>query len=284
MKKFIWAFNNSFPAAVGWLFVGYLISFWPALSEALTPWHYYLAGYFTLQCLLDGVLEPYYEARIKRREDHLTLDTQGTGDFPSRFAHFVDCHVMNRYSFFGYKNNVKSNLRIFSSLMLTSLAVFSVLTAVHFLDFIGIWPSSFGSQNTPSFYAGTLFFFAASFGLEKWSHFEKWKYLAERFQSLMEREPGVRRDVLEAVFVCDLIATNMWSHDSYNQVFEKNIVKSMSMYWGEYPFKATDLKFTRQDLLTRPIPKAMAQRAMHDRLERLIHAEKLEVLNQRQPA
>lgn len=278
------AINNSFSAAVAWVMVGFIESLSSELTQALAPWHYGLAGYLTLECVLDGVIEPWYEARLKQKHNKLSLATQGSGDLPSRFAHFIECHVMNRYSFFGYKNNVQSNLRVFSALMLTVFSVFAVLTTAHFIEFVGLWPGYVGKELPVSFWVGTLVYFVGSFALEKWSHVDKWKHLAERFQSMMEREPGMRRDVLECLFVCDLIATNMWSHDSYQEVFEKNMVKAMSMHWGEYPFKTTDLKFTRQDLLSRPIPKQMALRAMQDRLERLLHAEQLDAIQNKRVA
>ncbi len=278
MKQITWAINNSFPAAVAWLFVGYIDHIWPLLSESLAPWHYCLAGYFTVACILDGIVEPWYEARLKSQQNLLCLSTQGDGDLPSRFSHFIDCHIMNRYSFFGYKNNVQSNLRILSAFMMTLFSVFSVLTTAHLLETLNLWPGYVGDHLPPSFYGGTVLYLAGSFALEKWSYFEKWKYMSERYQAMIEREPGARRDIFESAFVCDLVSTNMWSHESYQDVFEKNMVKAMSMHWGEYPFKTTDLKFTRQSLMTRPLPKQMALRALQDRQERLMTSEHLNAI------
>lgn len=253
-----------------------------AQSEALTmlaqSWScnpFYLkllCGYMAMQACF-YVWEKLY-GDFRQAEGHVCLEdrAENSGFGLGLISQTFDYFVLNRYSFLGYRNAVRANLRLVSSLSMTFLVcAVSGLWIHHFME------KSSDLWKIPTFLS-VAGFCLSSFLLERKSVHDKWLYLSGRHAKMIETEPGVVRDLLENSFVSDLIETEMWSHRSFQGAFEDSLARAYAEHRGAYPFKMSDLKYARQELMEARLPKKVAMDVMKSQRQRLNERQRLEAL------
>jgi membrane protein CcdC involved in cytochrome C biogenesis len=131
---------------------------------------------------------------------------------------------------FGYRNNVKGNLRIISS-FLTVCSFFFLLSGLLIVTglFDTVVPAAI--QHVETVIGAFFTAWITLFWHEKNQLYEKWKYLADLYNEVLMASPRVDdesssfsyRSGLEIALVQDLIVMEMWSHPSFISLFEKNI-------------------------------------------------------------
>lgn len=147
-------------------------------------------------------------------------------NFFSISTFLVEYFVLNRYSFFGYKNHVKSNLRIMSSFMLT---IFISISAVIFIKVITGWEEHCFNLSVKEIFTLFFGFLLSSFIIERKSLYEKWMYLSGVFNKIVENEcKDVEAEDYTALRAClalDILDMEMWSHASFRGFFKGEVDK-----------------------------------------------------------
>lgn len=263
-------------------FQNYFITTLPiqiALLVLLCPWHEWVAlapqlirhhvdgytllgGYLILEGALFFWFQPMYENYLSRRQERpLVLRRKNESGLANGISLFIEYAILNRYSFFGYKNSVRVNLRMIGCAFVTALAASLLLVATPNLP-----PTGFAAL-------GTLF--ASLFIVERTSVYNKWQYLAGLYNKVIEADVGYKREVLRVALVLDIIEMEMWSHRSFDDIFEDVLTEATARYLEKYPFKISKAKYALDEPLFGKMTKQLAIEVVQKYQNELIIAQKL---------
>lgn len=153
------------------------------------------------------------------------------------FNQFFDTFILGRVDLCGYNNKPSANRRLFATLHTTIILILFSYIAILTLDKIN-FQFIIGSEQTPrheaiSTVAITLIgLWLGMFWKEKKDIHDKWKYLAELYNTYIQQPPMGNnqlyscRDSLRVAMACDSLAMGMWAHNSYYNSFEQTIVEA----------------------------------------------------------
>ncbi len=213
----------------------------------------YFIGFHALLILSESA----YVKRLHNKKDRVVITDKRAADFLNYFIEYI---VLSRYSFCGYKNNIKGNLRILSAI---SLTIF--LGAL--VDFIcNLFGITFSLVKLNTGYINLEFsLLVTGFGLcistfilERSHLHKKWEFLAQLQNKVFETDLGIKRDILNATLTLHLIEMEMWSHKSFRDRFISAFALANSTAKGEYPFKINSLKYAEDDVLKTTFTKKEA--------------------------
>lgn len=188
----------------------------------MTVW---FLGYVGLHAFLYFVLEPRYVRYLQRNKHKLcVIDKVERPNNVQRLNQFIEYGVLARYSFLGFKNNVNLNLRFFSALMTTTGFMFFIQGVLSVLVFAGLPENTMTLSSSMMLYC--LFFVFTAFHYRQ-SLVQNWRHLSQQYNEILKREKGQdsTRIALEISFISDLLQLEMWSHPSYEDSFEKTVLK-----------------------------------------------------------
>lgn len=153
----------------------------------------------------------------------------------------IEIGLFAKSDFTGYYNNVRANLRIFSS-GFTAFIVLAIGFVIYMetMTFIEVdwWPS----ENPQTLIAGAIVSFftlwTALFWNEKVSIHKKWEYLANLYNEILKTEPAIskpeigylpyqKRDLLVNALALDILQMEMWSHESYADLFYDSLEEAI---------------------------------------------------------
>lgn len=125
----------------------------------------------------------------------------------------------------GYYNNVRANLRLVAAwwtATIVSLTAFNVYSWLLTLLLVDVQP--FSQESVSTAVVGYFALWGGLFWREKVSIHNKWQYLAQLYNSLLEAEPSKKnryrkRELLENALALDVLQLEMWSHESYAELF-----------------------------------------------------------------
>jgi hypothetical protein len=208
-------------------FAGLTFKILSAINSTVPSWKPIglLIIYLLFQWLLYAIAEKYFCKRLRKQKKYITLTDAPEKGLTQFISQLIEYPLLNRYSFFGYKNSVRANPRIISSLLLTWFATIIVMLAVDI----------FSIQLPGNMILALAGFFLSSFIIERKNIHDKWEYLANLYNNLIQMDYGFKRDVFECALVLDLIQMEMWSHRSFHEIFEKVLLDSMTEYYGKDP-------------------------------------------------
>ncbi|AZZ37215.1 hypothetical protein CIK05_10595 [Bdellovibrio sp. qaytius] len=135
-------------------------------------------------------------------------------------VNLMEYAILSRYSICGYKNNVRSNLRIVSAISLTLFMSLCISAICHQLGSpIELVKAGKLSIVDSSILIAITGFCVSAFIIERGHLHKKWEMLAEQKIKVLETEPSLKRNILEAEFNLNLIEMEMWAHNSYRKDF-----------------------------------------------------------------
>jgi hypothetical protein len=76
--------------------------------------------------------------------------------------------------------------------------------------------------------------FGATAIRERSAMHEKWRYLAELFNILIQTDPGQKRNHIEACLAYDILTMEMWAHKSFRYMFKEILFEALRAE-GTYP-------------------------------------------------
>lgn len=139
----------------------------------------------------------------------------------------IEVVYLGKNSYAGYKNNVKGNLRIFAALQVTTITALIVLIPTFYFLKDGI--SAMDPKDFVTLIITLIGSYCAAVGgiflKEKNSLYEKWKYLADLYNEILKIDPETKvnryekRNLLKVALAMDILAMEMWSHESYCNLF-----------------------------------------------------------------
>tara|TARA_B100000749_G_scaffold280259_1_gene275643 strand:- start:8069 stop:8731 length:663 start_codon:yes stop_codon:yes gene_type:complete len=153
---------------------------------------------------------------------------------------FIEVALLDKKSKYGYWDNPRANLRLFSSFWVAVRVAF-VLVITPAIVVINQSPEVFITKKTDLFgflFAFILGFLGFWFGLywkEKVSIHKKWEYLANLYNDVLKEAPlrdpksYNKRKLLEVGLALDILKMEMWGHSSYNDFFN-SVLKEAVKY------------------------------------------------------
>lgn len=250
----------------------HLTDLWSGFSDL----NIYLKGlgyYFFAQAILFLIVEPIYCEYLRAGKKKLYIRDVAEDTLASGISQFVEYFILSRYSIFGYKNSPRANLRLLSSAMQTFLVACLVgisLGLLRIYNFVGA-----DTSNGWNLYWGLGGFLIASFVIERKNLHEKWSYLAGLRTKVLETDIGPKRDVLEMSLTIDLIDMEMWAHNSFAWIVDKNLAISLSEYKGEFPLRINRMKYAKDAMLEKSVDKHYAYKALKVRQGHLLEAHQI---------
>lgn len=193
--------------------------------------------YAWMQLILYVIVEPYHNSEL-RHQNKIALHDECSWEVSALTAQGIEYFILNRYSFFGYKNAVRANLRLFASLGLTFFVIsfFSFIFSIFRID-----ETNGNTSNLTTLWMACAGLFLSSFILERRNLHEKWQYLASLYNSIIEADLN-RKFELEYAFAMDLIDMEMWSHRSFREMFTRLTIKA-------YPISTDEFELTEKEIL-----------------------------------
>lgn len=221
-------------------------------------YYYFLFHFFALVFLEDA-----FAGHLKKNRKQPCLSDTLPVDFNffDLTTQFVEYCILGRYSFCGYKNHVRSNLRIFSALFTTVSVTLFVLCTVKIVPKNSYFNETvFSNPNAPLAIA-TMFI--STFILERTHLHKKWEYLADLYNLILQVDikEKDKYQIMRTALVLDAIQMEMWSHRSYKKIFESVLLDSYKEVRGE--------TISRETLLAMAIEKQEAYDLLEQRLTQL---------------
>lgn len=139
-------------------------------------------------------------------------------------SNVLDVGLFLRLNETGYKNHVRTNLRIFSSLWTTLILVSLIAGIFHAFTGIPIYTITYanGSVGYENFVAFLIFFFSIWTGLfwnERRIMNNKWQYLDGLYNDLLhvgkKGEEKYKRELLRISLALNILELEMWGHRSW---------------------------------------------------------------------
>lgn len=174
-----------------------------------------MACYLIFQGFLFFFLEQKCAKEIRKQNNVVVFAENFDSGLSPTITQLIEYYILNRYSLCGYKNAVRANFRIFSSILVT---VFFVCLWILLSDLLNIFPSEkiiFSVSTLITVLGVTSSFFI----MERKSLYEKWIYLAGLYNKILEQKKGHKRNAMECALAMDLIDMEMWAHRSFRDFF-----------------------------------------------------------------
>ncbi|MES2801021.1 MAG: hypothetical protein V4654_00890 [Bdellovibrionota bacterium] len=189
----------------------------------------WLFSFFTLHfCLIKFANAKFINQLSKSKNSIIILDTPK--NLIEYFIYGIEYVIFCRYSFCGYKNYVRSNLRIFSAISLTAfLGIFINAICIVFGQSVSFFKVVAGIQTLDfPLLASAIAFCISTFILERSHLHKKWEFLANLQNKILETDLGLKREILETTLTLHLIEMEMWSHKSFVDKF--NVVMTSAVF------------------------------------------------------
>lgn len=228
---------------------------------------------FTLYSIIQLIFYFYVEPTFiseqgfkKKRSRKIPVLDDKPNSISEVFGHIIEYGIFNKYSFCGYKNCVRGNLKllavIFSSI---PIGIFFYWSMRSFM-LIGLIKNNLSPLDLKE---GLTLLFAywgfiiSYFLLERGHNHKKWEYLANLYNTLISKDPYDDKEIynyLKAALVLDLIEMEMWSHKSFYEIFRDVIEQYYPLYRDLWfpPNDNRDFFEINKDLYQYGITKAQA--------------------------
>ena len=177
-----------------------------------------------LQSILYFFIEKKYPTVATRKEETvLVIDEKHLG-LPAIFSALVEYGILNRYSFFGYKNSVRSNAKLCASFLTSSLILILFFVLFALLSGSDICPL----VSTKEIILGWGGFLVSSFTIERKILYDKWQYLASLYNNIIGKPTNApERNALNIALAIDLLDMEMWSHRSFRDFFYDTMIEAV---------------------------------------------------------
>jgi len=194
--------------------------------------------YLIFQLFLFFIYEPAYVSDLgvkekKKRKIPIYVDTPKSKS--EILGNIIEYGLFNKYSFLGYKNSVRGNQRIFAVILASIPIVIFFYWSIRLFTLIGLIrdPSlPLNLKDCLPLFLGFWGFIISYFLLERGHNYKKWEYLAGLYNILISKNTknDETYNFLKAALVLDLIEMEMWSHNSFYEIF-KDVIEQHYLYY-----------------------------------------------------
>lgn len=156
------------------------------------------------------------------------LNFQEIGLFLSKsFSEFIERWILFKRSIFGYWNNASANLILIRCLILS--AVITSLLYYAFKDNLAAHNKKIQSELLPLLTTyGSIF--ATLYLPDRTSYHQKWNYLAGLYNDYIKCEGHWRKQSIKAALSQDIAAMEMWSNNSFHDVFKTSLKAAVTYH------------------------------------------------------
>lgn len=241
-----------------------------------------LFSFFSIHlCLIYYFYPKFIEKLSLENKKIIIIDTPKTK--MDKFNFYIEYIVLCRYSFCGYKNYVRSNLRILSAISLTTLTCLSIYLVCLLT---GTSPSILKLTNGLSTLelsgiVAIVGMCISTFILERSHLHKKWEFLAGLNSKILEVQPSLKRQIMEINLALHLIEMEMWSHNTFVDLFNSVFINALTDYKQTERFKIKPIRLIRLSSsarFTKTEAYDIVKKYKDNLIERQTSAEKIDKL------